>query len=59
ASPHDPRFHKAAALHDHLLRQGWDRLTAGAVFHDALLADGVPRWRRFAMWFAVSAFKFR
>lgn len=55
---HDERFRKAAALHDVLLRAGWDRATAGAVFHSALKADGVPRWQRLLMWLAVSLFKF-
>ena len=57
-NPHDPRYLKAAALHDELLRRGWDRATAGAVFHAALKADGVARWRRPVMWLAVSLFKF-
>ncbi|KQI68202.1 hypothetical protein AN189_12350 [Loktanella sp. 3ANDIMAR09] len=52
-SPHDPRYLKAAALHDDLLARGWDRVTAGAVFHDALRADGVGPVRRLAMLLAV------
>ncbi|SFQ14537.1 Protein of unknown function [Roseivivax halotolerans] len=52
--PHDPRFLKASAIHDHLLGMRWDRVTAGAIFHDALKADGVGRARRLAMWLAVS-----
>lgn len=57
-SPHDPRSLRAAALHDELLRRGWGRTTAGAIFHDALRADGMSRWRRLAMWLAVSLFKY-
>jgi hypothetical protein len=56
--PHDPSFLKAAALHDDLLRLGWDRITAGAVFHEALKADGVKRWRRLSMWLTVSLTKY-
>ena len=58
-NPHDPHYLKAAALHDEMLRLGWDRLTAGAIFHQALKADGVTRWRRLAMWLAVSLFKYQ
>jgi len=53
-NPHYPRFLKASALHDELLLQGWDRVTSGAVFHEALKADGVGRFQRLSMWLAVS-----
>jgi hypothetical protein len=56
--PHDPHYLKAAALHDELLCREWARTTSGAEFHEALRADGVARWRRLAMWLAVSLFKF-
>ena len=58
-SPTDRRFLKAAALHDYLLSQGWDRVTAAAVFHDALAADLVGRPMRLAMWLAVSLWRWR
>ena len=58
-SPVDRRFLKAAALHDHLLGQGWDRVSAAAVFHDALAADSVGRRLRLAMWLAVSLWRWR
>lgn len=58
-SPHDHRYLKASALHDHFLESGWDRFTAGAQFHEALKADKVPRWRRIAMALAVLFFKYR
>jgi len=51
--PRNPRYAKAACLHDHALSQGWDRVSAAAVFADALKADGVSRWRRLAMTVAV------
>jgi hypothetical protein len=57
--PHDPHYLKAAALHDEMLKRGWARTTAGAEFHEALKADKVARWRRLAMWLAVSLFKYR
>ncbi|HBB81927.1 MAG TPA: hypothetical protein DC031_01320, partial [Sulfitobacter sp.] len=57
--PHDPRYLKAAALHDELLKLGWDRVTAAAVFHCALVADGVPRARRLAMLLAVMLWRYR
>ncbi|SDE89900.1 DUF1353 domain-containing protein [Limimaricola pyoseonensis] len=59
-SPHDPRFRKAAALHDEALHHlGWSRLTAGAEFAEALRADGVGGWRLLVMWAAVSLWRWR
>jgi hypothetical protein len=57
-SPHDRRFLKAAALHDHMLEAGWSRAESAAVFHEALKADGVPRWRRMVMFLAVAFYKY-
>ncbi|GGG63833.1 hypothetical protein GCM10011415_07890 [Salipiger pallidus] len=59
ADPLDTRYRKASCLHDYLLVEGWGRVAAGAVFHDALQADGVPPARRIAMWLAVSLFRYR
>lgn len=56
--PHRADFHKAAALHDHMLDAGWSRITAGAEFHNALKADGVRAWKRLAMLIAVLIWKF-
>jgi hypothetical protein len=58
-SPHDLRFLKAAALHDVLLGRQWDRVTAAAVFHDALRSDGVGRLQRLLMWMAVSLYRWQ
>ncbi len=58
-SPHEKKFFKAAALHDRLLKEGWTRIAAGAVFHDALRADGVPAWLAIIMWLAVSLWRYR
>ena len=41
--PSDPRYLKAACLHDWLLDDGWYRITAAGVFGAALRADGVRR----------------
>ncbi|MEI4262780.1 DUF1353 domain-containing protein [Roseovarius sp. D0-M9] len=57
--PHDPRFLKAAALHDEMLMTGWARVTAAAEFHEALRADGVGRWARLAMFGAVALWRFQ
>lgn len=57
-NPNDPRYFKAAALHDHMLKAGWSRITAGACFHNALKADGVPAWRRVAMFLAVAFYRY-
>jgi hypothetical protein len=58
-SPHDRRVLKAAALHDYLLGLGWDRVTAAAIFHDALAAAGVGWHRRLLFWLTVSLWKWR
>lgn len=57
--PNDRRYFKAAALHDHMLQSGWNRITAAACFHNALKADGVPVWRRLAMFAAVAFWRYR
>lgn len=57
--PHDKRFHKAACLHDAMLRDGWPRSTAGAEFNEALRADGVGKWTRFVMFCAVVFWRWR
>jgi hypothetical protein len=49
----DPRFQRAARLHDWLLDAGWSAWTSAAIFYDALKADGVPRLKRWAMALAV------
>ena len=56
-SPHDPRYLRAAALHDHMLQAGWRRVMAGAVFAEALREDGVGRFTRLIMWLTVSIWK--
>ena len=58
-NPHDPRYLKAACLHDYALTQGWSRTAAAGPFADALVAGGVPSWRRFLMVAAVIIWKWR
>lgn len=55
--PHDQRFFKAAALHDELLKRGFDRVTAAGAFNQALKADGVSAARRLAMTAAVAFYR--
>ncbi len=57
-SPHDPRFLKAAALHDHMLNEGWNRIEAAGPFERALAADGTSLWRRLVMFLAVALYRF-
>lgn len=57
-SPHNPGYLKAFLLHDYLLKMGWDRVSAGAVFNSALKADGVSRLERATMSFVVMSFKY-
>jgi Protein of unknown function (DUF1353) len=55
---HDPRYLKAAALHDYALhRLSWGRVSAAAPFSEALRAAGVGRVRRLAMVLAVTIHK--
>ena len=56
-SPHNPKYLKAAAIHDHMLKSGWDRPTAGGVFQAALKVSGVNSATRLAMFFAVTLWK--
>lgn len=58
-SPHDMRFLKAAALHDHMLENGWNRVEAAGPFERALAADGTPLWRRLLMFLAVALYQYR
>jgi hypothetical protein len=58
-NPHDRRFLKAAALHDHMLISGWSRIEASGTFHEALKADRVPRWKRLVMFMAVALWCFK
>lgn len=58
-SPRDPRFLKAACLHDYLLHErGWTRVSAAAAFSDALRAS-MPERKilRLFMVFAVITWK--
>jgi hypothetical protein len=58
--PADPRFHKAACLHDYLLEVSeWSRVSAAGAFADALLASGVGKWTRLAMALSVIAWNWR
>lgn len=57
--PEDVRYHKAACLHDHMLKSGWNRLTAAGEFHEGLKADRVSYCRRLIMYLAVAMWKFR
>ena len=55
--PHDPRFLKAAALHDFALAKGFDRTTAAAAFSEGLRAGNVSRTLRLLMVLSVTAWK--
>ena len=56
-SPHNPKYLKAAAIHDHMLSAGWDRPTAGGVFQAVLKVSGVGSITRLSMFFAVTLWK--
>ncbi|WP_298491525.1 DUF1353 domain-containing protein [uncultured Maritimibacter sp.] len=57
--PNDPRFLKAAALHDFALGDRWSRVAAAALFAEALAADGVGRWVRLAATLAVICWRWK
>lgn len=58
-NPHDVKFLKAAALHDHMIHESeWSRITAAAEFHNALKASKVGRWKRLVMFLAVVLWKY-
>ena len=57
-SRHESKYFRAAAIHDHMLIAGWDRMTAGANFHQALKAEGVSMIPRIIMWLAVSLYRY-
>lgn len=50
------RHRKAAIVHDYLCRfPGFHRPTADKIFLEAMAVSGEARWRRWAMYLAVSA----
>ena len=57
--PGDPAYLKASCVHDWLLVDGWDRITAGAVFHEILRTQDISVFRRLVMWLAVSLWRYR
>ena len=59
-SPSNPRFHRAACLHDYLLEvHKLDRVAAAVAFSEGLRATGVWRLKRLVMVLAVIAYHFR
>lgn len=59
-SPHNPRYLRAACLHDYALHKlHWGRVRAAAPFSEALRAEGLGRVHRLAMVLAVIVWKWR
>lgn len=58
-SRHNPRYFRAAAVHDYLLKIGYDRVSAAGAFNHGLKAEDVPYITRFVMTLGVAVFKFR
>lgn len=52
-NPDDPATAKPAIVHDWLLKQGWEQRAAAGEFYAAMLANGVPIWKRKIYYFAV------
>jgi hypothetical protein len=49
--------HAPAVVHDYLYRMSTvSRQLADAIFYEAMVVDGVSRWRAYLMWAAVRAF---
>lgn len=51
--PHDKAVLLAAAVHDELLRQGFDKAFAAAEFRRAAISGGVGRAKAWLLFFAV------
>lgn len=58
-SPHDRQLLPAAAVHDELLKRGFDRPFAAAEFRRACRARGVGPWRAWMLFLAVLAWTAR
>jgi hypothetical protein len=56
---HNPQYFIASALHDYLLKIGYDRVSAAGAFNYGLLARKVPYATRFIMTLGVALFKFK
>jgi len=52
-SPDDPRFLKAAAVHDWLLENGYQTDFADSQWRDAARSDHAPRWKRAGAFFLM------
>lgn len=57
--PDNPRYRKAAALHDYTLSDKWDRVASAAVFADALRVSGVGRLERLVMVLGVIIWRWK
>lgn len=58
--PDNPRYQKAACLHDYALEElHFDRVTSAALFADALRSERVPGWVILFMTFAVIAWNWK
>ncbi|QGH74591.1 tail assembly chaperone [Bacteriophage DSS3_VP1] len=52
--PHNPKYFKAACLHDYALHElNWDRVSAAALFSEALRAEKLNSVLRLLMVYAV------
>lgn len=56
---HDVKYFKASALHDYLLKIGYDRVSAAGAFNHGLKSDKVSYIERMFMTLAVVLFKFK
>lgn len=58
-SRHDKKLLKSAALHDYALELGWDRVSSASVFHGALTAQKIGRWKRLILTLVVIIWKWK
>jgi hypothetical protein len=56
---HNPRYFKAAALHDYMLDIGYDKVSAAGAFNHGLKSTQVPYITRFIMTLAVAVYRFK
>lgn len=48
--------HAEAVLHDYLYSIKWDREDADKMFYEAMLSQGVSKWKAYVMYLAVRSF---
>lgn len=56
---HNPKYFKAAALHDYMLKLGYDRISAAGAFNHGLKSEKVNLTTRIIMSMSVAFYKYK